>query len=166
MWNEINPFSRPQAFHTPQAYFTHEVHFTNPARDLFRWKKTPFGVFFLGAGDRTWTHMNVHSLEPESSASANSATSAYGADDGARTRYLHLGKVALYQMSYIRKIWRPGSGSNRRPPAWQAGVLNQLNYRATFGGNNRVRTCDPLLVRQVLSQLSYAPLRVTFTWLE
>ena len=25
-----------------------------------------------------------------------------GADDEARTRYLHLGKVALYQMSYIR----------------------------------------------------------------
>ena len=67
-----------------------------------------------------------------------------GADDGARTRYLHLGKVALYQMSYIRiygasgrnrtidtgifspllyrlsyrgKFWRPGSGSNRRPLA-------------------------------------------------
>ena len=28
--------------------------------------------------------------------------SAVGADDEARTRYLHLGKVALYQMSYIR----------------------------------------------------------------
>ena len=27
-------------------------------------------------------------------------------DDGARTRYLHLGKVALYQMSYIRIIKR------------------------------------------------------------
>ena len=27
-----------------------------------------------------------------------------GADDEARTRYLHLGKVALYQMSYAR-IW-------------------------------------------------------------
>ena len=26
----------------------------------------------------------------------------HGADDGARTRYLHLGKVALYQMSYAR----------------------------------------------------------------
>ena len=25
-----------------------------------------------------------------------------------------------------------------------------------FGGNNRARTCDPLLVRQMLSQLSYA----------
>ena len=26
-----------------------------------------------------------------------------------------------------------------------------------YGGNNRARTCDPLLVRQMLSQLSYAP---------
>ena len=26
----------------------------------------------------------------------------YGAGDEARTRYLHLGKVALYQMSYTR----------------------------------------------------------------
>ena len=35
---------------------------------------------------------------------------------------------------------------------------NQLYYRAIRnGGNNRARTCDPLLVRQVLSQLSYAP---------
>ena len=34
---------------------------------------------------------------------------------------------------------------------------NQLNYRAADGGNNRARTCDPLLVRQMLSQLSYAP---------
>ena len=35
---------------------------------------------------------------------------------------------------------------------------NQLNYRAN-GGNNRARTYDPLLVRQMLSQLSYAPKR-------
>ena len=35
---------------------------------------------------------------------------------------------------------------------------NQLNYQANlFGGHNRARTYDPLLVRQVLSQLSYAP---------
>ena len=27
----------------------------------------------------------------------------------------------------------------------------------TYGGNNRARTYDPLLVRQMLSQLSYAP---------
>ncbi len=34
---------------------------------------------------------------------------------------------------------------------------NQLNYQAANGGTNRDRTCDPLLVRQVLSQLSYNP---------
>lgn len=28
----------------------------------------------------------------------------YGADDGARTRGLHHGKVALYQLSYVRKM--------------------------------------------------------------
>ena len=35
---------------------------------------------------------------------------------------------------------------------------NQLNYRTVqYGGHNRARTYDPLLVRQMLSQLSYAP---------
>ena len=29
----------------------------------------------------------------------------FGASDEARTRYLHLGKVALYQMSYTRGKW-------------------------------------------------------------
>ena len=40
-------------------------------------------------------------------------------------------------------------------------LLYQLSYRGVCnsktGGNNRARTCDPLLVRQVLSRLSYAP---------
>ena len=39
---------------------------------------------------------------------------------------------------------------------------NQLNYQANFGGNNRARTYDPLLVRQMLSQLSYAPIPSLF----
>ena len=33
----------------------------------------------------------------------------FGASDEARTRYLHLGKVALYQMSYTRML--PGEGN-------------------------------------------------------
>ena len=38
---------------------------------------------------------------------------------------------------------------------WRA---NRLHHRAkSIGGNNRARTCDLLLVRQMLSQLSYAP---------
>ena len=35
-----------------------------------------------------------------------------------------------------------------------------------LNGNNRARTCDPLLVRQMLSQLSYAPIMATRKGLE
>ena len=41
-----------------------------------------------------------------------SVFSKTGAEDEARTRYLHLGKVALYQMSYVRK-WCLRSESNQ-----------------------------------------------------
>ncbi len=40
---------------------------------------------------------------------------------------------------------------------WHSNQLNYLAINHKDGGNNRARTCDPLLVRQVLSQLSYAP---------
>ena len=52
--------------------------------------------------------------------------------------------------------WRLRRGSNPRPPAWQAGTLTNWATEPSHGGHNRARTCDPLLVRQVLSQLSYA----------
>ena len=37
---------------------------------------------------------------------------------------------------------------------------NQLNYLAISGGRYRARTYDPLLVRQMLSQLSYTPINI------
>ena len=40
----------------------------------------------------------------------------FGAGDEARTRYLDLGKVALYQMSYARMWHRPYSVSAMVPP--------------------------------------------------
>ena len=124
------------------------------------------------------------------------ATVPYGAGDEARTRYLHLGKVALYRMSYTRKFGASGRNrtndtrifspllyllsyrgilsralssaqmlylatrnglepSTSSVTGWRA---NRLHHRARlYGGNNRARTCDPMLVRHVLSQLSYAP---------
>ena len=36
-------------------------------------------------------------------------------------------------------------------------VLLQLAFRLAAGGDEQNRTVDPLLARQVLSQLSYAP---------
>ncbi len=53
----------------------------------------------------------------------------FGADDEARTRYLHLGKVALYQMSYIRILrvkiypWCLRSESNQRHEDFQSSAL-------------------------------------------
>ena len=58
----------------------------------------------------------------------------FGASDEARTRYLHLGKVALYQMSYTRMLpgrqtcqdflnWCLRSESNQRHEDFQSSAL-------------------------------------------
>ena len=47
---------------------------------------------------------------------------SYGAGNEARTRYLHLGKVALYQMSYARR-WCPEPESNQRHVDFQSTAL-------------------------------------------
>ena len=44
----------------------------------------------------------VRKLRKTKNRSKQNACSDNGASDEARTRYLHLGKVALYQMSYTR----------------------------------------------------------------
>ncbi len=48
-----------------------------------------------------------------------------------------------------------GLGLCRPLPYRLAMVPHNILYAS--GGNNRTRTYDPLLVRQMLSQLSYAP---------
>ena len=57
-----------------------------------------------------------------------------GAGNEARTRYLHLGKVALYQMSYARR-WCPEPESNQRHEDFQSSALptelsGQIFFRA------------------------------------
>ncbi len=56
-----------------------------------------------------------------------------GAGDGIRTRDPNLGKVVLYQLSYSRSLCILG----QVPPS-------------VDGGRNRIRTCDPLRVKQAL----------------
>ena len=84
---------------------------------------------------------------------------SFGAGDEARTRYLHLGKVALYRMSYTRiAILLQGldgaSGRNRtNDTRIFSPLLYQLSYRGIFcaeldalhfnnGDPERTRTVD------------------------
>ena len=77
----------------------------------------------------------------------------YGAGDEARTRYLHLGKVALYQMSYARK-WCLRVESNRRHRDFQSLALpTELQRHVTLNEQNNgdpeeTRTLDLLRDRQ------------------
>ena len=62
-----------------------------------------------------------------------------GADYGARTRHLDLGKVALYQMSYTR-IGLPqktaGDGASGRNRTNDTGIFSPLLYQLSYRGKN------------------------------
>ena len=66
----------------------------------------------------------------------------FGAADEARTRYLHLGKVALYQMSYGRMP----THLTLRPPCMGASFA-EVGF---VGDPDRARTDDPQRDRLVL----------------
>ena len=56
------------------------------------------------------------------------ACHSHGAADEARTRYLHLGKVALYQMSYSR------NGASDRNRTNDTGIFSPLLYQLSYRG--------------------------------
>ena len=67
-----------------------------------------------------------------------------GAGDEARTRYLHLGKVALYRMSYARitesKEFRGAPGRSRTN---DTRIFNPLLYQLSYRG---IKTLSATLV--------------------
>ena len=73
-----------------------------------------------------------------------------GAGDEARTRYLHLGKVALYQMSYTR-IWCLRSELNQRHADFQSAALPTELY----GAGDEARTRYLHLGKVALYRMSY-----------
>ena len=66
--------------------------------------------------------------------------SEIGAGDEARTRYLHLGKVALYRMSYTR-ILNGASGRNRTN---DTRIFSPLLYLLSYRGVWRKRCADAI----------------------
>ena len=60
-----------------------------------------------------------------------------GAGDEARTRYLHLGKVALYQMSYgriLETLLGLLTGASDRNRTNDTGIFSPLLYRLSYRG--------------------------------
>ena len=73
-----------------------------------------------------------------------------------RTTDTEIFSLLLYLLSYraikaIRKGLEPSTSS---VTGWHSKPTELPDH---ISGSNRARTCDPLLVRQMLSQLSYAP---------
>ena len=107
-----------------------------------------WGVIHCGGDTRIWTgesgfcrplpyHLAMSPYEKR----CRGTFSFFGAADEARTRYLHLGKVALYQMSYSR-IYGAQS-RNRTSDTWIfSPLLYQLSYLGKFGDPERARTVD------------------------
>ena len=76
-----------------------------------------------------------------------------GAGDEARTRYLHLGKVALYRMSYTR-ICCPAKTAGQSVPTVGIESL-RFQLRKKVGASGRNRTNDTRIFSPLLYLLSY-----------
>ena len=66
----------------------------------------------------------------------------YGAEDEIRTRDVHLGKVALYQMSYGRRMCilceeYTRNGASDRNRTNDTGIFSPLLYRLSYRGKWR-----------------------------
>ena len=72
--------------------------------------------------------------------------------------YCRQSKFSLPTFFFKRKLVGP---SGLEPPTSRLSVVrsSQLSY-GPIGGDKRVRTVDPLLAKQVLSQLSYTPIHL------
>ena len=73
-------------------------------------------------------------------------------------------RYQAYSLNLTAKSYKPMGLSGLEPPTSRlSGVRsNQLSYKpilksCDFDGDEEIRTLDPLLARQVLSQLSYTP---------
>ena len=87
-----------QAFHAPREKLT-----LAQRSEFFRSAKTPdkMNIYFISRL-RARNSARLLSQNLRTKTTGFRQSSFYGAGDEARTRYLHLGKVALYRMSYTR----------------------------------------------------------------
>ena len=91
-----------------------------------------------GFADPRLTTWLCHHFEKDA---LSSASFSFGADDEARTRYLHLGKVALYQLSYYRMECALGRNRTTDTQIFSL-LLYRLSYQGKSGDAEGARTLD------------------------
>ncbi len=96
-------------------------------------------LFLVSAVERTRTSTAVTPLEPESSASANSATTAY----------------LMAEPTGFEPAVSCVTGRHVRP-LHHGSAMGNLHLKVVKDERRRDRTADPYPVKVVLSQLSYA----------
>lgn len=77
-----------------------------------------------------------------------------GTRNGIRTRRYHLERMMTLTNFVYPSIWLQGQESNLRYAVYETVELPLL-YPVKYGANERIRTSNLLLTRQLLSQLSY-----------
>ncbi len=125
------------AIHLPRAFEISQdsIKITTPNGVVIFMEVTPgFEPGNEGFADPCLTTWLCHHIRNRSI----SAPVLFGAGDEARTRYLHLGKVALYQMSYAREsaqqMLRDGASGRNRTNDTRifSPLLYQLSYRGIW----------------------------------
>ena len=119
--------ARPLALEAPPRFELGHQDFADPCLTTWLWRHTLL-FYYSRPEPRTGGRkkFSVPAPPPRSPARRGEQTGQrdgkIGASDEARTRYLHLGKVALYQMSYTR-VWCPGPELNQRHADFQSAAL-------------------------------------------
>ena len=75
----------------------------------------------------------------------------------ARTVLFRLSLYDTYKTVRLKRSLRPRLSKNTTRPQYLAAKSSRVRYTSKAGGASRDRTDDPLLAKQVLSQLSYGP---------
>ena len=77
---------------------------------------------------------------------------SYGAGDEARTRYLHLGKVALYRMSYTRRNKRYYNSFSKNVNTFFPFFKNFLGLRLLSANRKCIKVPDIAFIDNVVCQ--------------